>query len=347
MACLLAAFVPVAHASAVRADKLPSPKSMACLQLKQSISYSMTRGLLRIPFDIELGQGAYVSEHEDAKGVYFRAPPGSITERRSDVKKESPAGRAMTFDGGIYVPNDPATAPTLYKYYATETGVTRFAPDKTDCTALTYTVDPHTNKVNVLATGASVGIGAATGMAIGRSMHPQTHMSYGQAAGVGLVGGLIGGLIIGAIENSKIGEIVPGPALDGQAGDKIRALVASKVVMGERGHAIAPAAGAADTDPSVHATSMSAEANAEEPAINAPAQAGISTEASNAPPEAVTANPPSLSRAQGVANQLGCGAVKASGDSGYVASCGSYGVYIDCDADRCRPSHTVKMEGNQ
>jgi hypothetical protein len=51
--------------------------------------------------------------------------------------------------------------------------------------------------------------------------------------------------------------------------------------------------------------------------------------------------------AQGVANQLGCGAVRASGESTFVASCGSYDIAIDCDGDKCHPTHTVSAKGNE
>lgn len=53
-----------------------------------------------------------------------------------------------------------------------------------------------------------------------------------------------------------------------------------------------------------------------------------------------------MSKAQDVANQLGCGAVQSSGDSGYIAPCGDHGVYIGCDGDACRPMHTVSMKAN-
>jgi hypothetical protein len=143
----------------VRASKLPQPKKMTCLQVTQAISISSTRGLLHIPWDTEITPGAYISEHEDANGVYYRAPEGGITERRTDEKETSRAGHAITFDGGIYVPNDPATAPTLYEYYATISVVPQPppAPSDTDCSSLTYTLDPNTQKVSVMRTGAAFG----------------------------------------------------------------------------------------------------------------------------------------------------------------------------------------------
>ena len=341
MACLLAAVVPMAHATSVRADKLPQPKNMTCLQMTQPISDPVTRGLFHIPFDIELGRGAYISEHEDANGVYYRAPQGAITERRTDVKTGSVAGRTMTFDGGIYAPNNTAIAPTLYKYYATDSVQTQSPSGHTDCSTLAYSVDPNTHKVNVVAMGLATGIGAATGMAVGLSMHPHMHTSYGQAAGVGLAGGLIGGLIIAAIENSKVGEILPGPALDGPTSEKIRVLTTNKIAVAEVGHAgqpnIAVATHPIIVAPSEIAATPSPSTSA---AFVTQAAAALPT-VSNAAAGATTAS------AQSVADQMKCGTVRADGEAGYVASCGSYGVYIGCEAGQCRPLHTIKQEADK
>lgn len=348
MACLLAAVTPLSYATTVRADKLPLPKSMTCLQVKQAISYTITRGLLHIPWDVELGRGAYISEHEDANGVYYRAPSGSMTERRADEKETSVAGRRATFEGGIFIPNDASAAPTLYEYYGTMSRSTRAVPDSTDCGTLTYAVDPSTHKINVWAMGAATGIGAATGMAIGHSIHPQMKGSYAQAAGVGLVGGLIGGLIIGAIENSKAGEIVEGPSVNSEAGEKIKALVADKVSMTERGHPAASniaAAAPATSDLQVTTTQGAPDADVQTnagPATSAPTVGAPAT--TLAASTIAMSDSAVASQAQSVANQLGCTSVKAGGAGGYVAQCGSYGVFIDCDSGRCRPTHTVRLE---
>ncbi len=354
MACLLAAVAPLSHAATARAEKLPQPKNMTCLQVSQAISYPVTRGLLHLHFSEELGRGAYVSEREDARGVYYRAPEGAITERRTDTKDGSMAGRAMTFDGGIYVPNDATVAPTLYKYYATDSVLTQSAPGNTDCATLSYTVDPMTHKLSVVAIGAAAGMGAATGMLVGRSVHPHVHTSYGQAAGVGLVGGLIGGMIVAAIENSKVGEILPGPALDSQAAEKIRVLAANKSVVGEPSHAGGPNMAittSANHELMTAATSppplaSSATQNMAQTGANGVVQTLAATP--QAAPIAATAmaSEAAASLAQSVASQMGCGDVKASGE-GYAAPCGSYGVYIGCDAGKCRPLHTVKLENEQ
>jgi hypothetical protein len=336
--CLLIAVVPLAQATSVRADKLPPPKSMTCLQVRQAISYTVTQGLLHIPFDHELEPGAYVSEREDAKGIYYRAPEGALTVRRTDVKEDSRAGHTMTFDGGIYVPDDPAAAPTLYKYYATDSVLTQPASGNTDCATLSYTVDPNTHKISLVAMGMATGLGAATGMVVGRSIHPHVQTSYGQAAGVGLAGGLIGGLIVAAIENSKVGEIVPGPGMDNQADEKIRMLAANKVAVGEQGHA---------GESNVTASAPSAAAGPAE-AIRNGASGEVQTVNSAATAVTVASADGAMAPlAQSVATQMGCGAIKDSGEAEYVASCGSYGIDIGCDAGKCRPLHTVKLKGDE
>ncbi|WP_445145670.1 hypothetical protein [Dyella sp. Tek66A03] len=70
---------------------------------------------------------------------------------------------------------------------------------------------------------------------------------------------------------------------------------------------------------------------------SAPAVLATSRSSQMASAEAAT-----TSIAQGVANQMGCGPVRASGDSTFVASCGSYDVAIDCDGAKCHPTHTMK-----
>ncbi|MBE1159560.1 hypothetical protein [Dyella acidiphila] len=372
-ACLLAAAMPLAHASSVRAEKLPLPKTMTCLQVNPPIVETITRGLLRIPVEIALGQGAYVSEREDANGVYYRAPEGAITERRTDEKPTSVAGRAATFDGGIYVPNDPAVAPTLYEYYGSFNVVSAAdtaAAGNTSCSDLAYRVDPNTHKLNVLAVGLATGLGAATGTATGLAVHhalqSHFHANVGRAAGVGLAGGLIGGLIVAAIENAKVGRIQAGPDLDTPTVEKIKALVANKVAMVDANHpgaanGVASTAAAVPVTPAAVAAAPSvavapaavavAAAPATAVATQAPAdadvQAAVATP-SAAPVVAATAtDAATLSLAQNVASQMGCGAVQAHGEGDYVAPCGSYGVFIGCDAGQCRPLHTIKLEGDQ
>lgn len=51
--------------------------------------------------------------------------------------------------------------------------------------------------------------------------------------------------------------------------------------------------------------------------------------------------------AQSVASGLGCGAVQANGATTFIATCGSYGVLIDCDSGQCRPMHTIRVKSDE
>ena len=335
--CLLAA-APLSHASAVRAAKLPLPKSVTCLALRQPITYTTKIGLFHLVWDVTLGRGAYVSEREDAQGTYYRAPPGALTQQHVNKKTHAPIGHAVGFVGGIYLPRNSATPPRLYSYYGSYGAAEEHPRSDADCSTLTYAIDPQTHSVNVWAMGLSTGIGTGIGMALGRSFQPHFQGSYGQAAGVGLIGGLLGGLIVGAIEKSKAGEIIPGPPLSSDAIEKIEVLAGEKVVMSERGHGAAPSLAVASpvtpAPPAIVQQASPTLAHADAAATTA-FHAGVAAAAG------VPANPATMAQARGVAHQLRCDAVTPRG-TGYVASCGSYDVFIDCDTGQCRPTHTIK-----
>lgn len=57
--------------------------------------------------------------------------------------------------------------------------------------------------------------------------------------------------------------------------------------------------------------------------------------------QTMSSTPNMLGKAQQVASQLGCGDVRATGDTTFAAQCGGHGVAIDCDESRCRPVHTI------
>jgi hypothetical protein len=67
----------------------------------------------------------------------------------------------------------------------------------------------------------------------------------------------------------------------------------------------------------------------------------------SASPLIAHADSPNVSMAQGVANQLGCGAVQANGDATYMASCGSYSVLISCEDGHCHPLHTIQAKSSE
>lgn len=47
-------------------------------------------------------------------------------------------------------------------------------------------------------------------------------------------------------------------------------------------------------------------------------------------------------RAQQVATHMGCGEVSPSSSDEFTASCGSYGIAIDCSDGSCHPTHTIR-----
>jgi hypothetical protein len=181
-ACLLAAAAPMAHASAIRAKKLPIPKTVTCLQVKQPFTYTTSSGLFHVHQQVELGRGPYVSEREDASGVYYRAPTNAITYWLPNKKSTSVAGLHHSFEGGIYVPNDPSGKPRLYVYYGTQTIAHESKEQDAECGALTYSLDPKDHSVSVWGTGFGIGTGIGLSMAAARINQPHVHMSAGQAA---------------------------------------------------------------------------------------------------------------------------------------------------------------------
>jgi hypothetical protein len=106
----------------------------------------------------------------------------------------------------------------------------------------------------------------------------------------------------------------------------------------------APDAQAANVGPSPTPVATT-DSTPEAPQI-APANTPTTVDSAAEEPQVQTAsdNTPTMSVAQNIASQLGCGVVKADGSSGFVAPCGSYEVAIDCDGERCHPTHTVSMK---
>lgn len=64
-------------------------------------------------------------------------------------------------------------------------------------------------------------------------------------------------------------------------------------------------------------------------------------------PQGYVASSATTPLAQSVATGLGCGAVQSNGATTYVASCGTYGVLIDCDGGQCRPLHTIRTKDDE
>ena len=104
------------------------------------------------------------------------------------------------------------------------------------------------------------------------------------------------------------------------------------------------ASGAAAEAAPVAASAMVAEQNAV-PAPPSEAKS-MAASAAGAPDSSQmsAASAAVMSMAQGVANQMGCGAIQVSGEATYIAPCSTYSVLIDCSGDQCRPMHTVNVK---
>ena len=87
------------------------PTQISCVYLDKPLSYTETLGMFDIPWTTRLEKGPYWSEKVDAKGTYYRAPPGALSLQDDEGRPMLNAPR--TRDGGFYVPNDPTAPITL------------------------------------------------------------------------------------------------------------------------------------------------------------------------------------------------------------------------------------------
>src|ERR1700756_4247487 len=76
-------------AGAVRADDLRTPSTVTCIYLPERLSYyGVPREGARNEAHFE--KGPYISEKEDDKGTYYRAPPAAHSFRSSWSKDVKP-----------------------------------------------------------------------------------------------------------------------------------------------------------------------------------------------------------------------------------------------------------------
>jgi hypothetical protein len=212
-------------------DKLQSPSQPSCLDLKEALSFERRLGLLNVLWMMRLERGSYLSEKQDNRGTYYRAPPGGISVSDSDAGPN----HVRTYDGGFYVPNDSAELIKIYYYYSEAAAPVQVQPVDIDCSVARCVKDPATSRISFVTLAAAGAIGGAAGGIIGRSMAPGSKMRYGQAAGAGAAGGLLGGAIIAWIENAKVGKIyIPSrPAPTAEFMERLRVLVAGQVPVTE------------------------------------------------------------------------------------------------------------------
>jgi hypothetical protein len=127
---------------------LHAPAQLSCIHLPAALSGIETKGLFKVESETRLERGPYISEGEDAEGIYFRAPLGGVY---LGPPKDKPAKGAwqLNRDGGIFVPRDPSAPPQLYSYVADNgiSAATVVPPAMADCSNTRFVRDPVTKAV--------------------------------------------------------------------------------------------------------------------------------------------------------------------------------------------------------
>ena len=198
-------------ATPIAPEELQVPARISCFELAAPVSYVEERGLLKYMWETRLERGPYVAERVDANGTFYRAPPGGVSIARQDALS-APASSLthMTYDGGVWIPRDPAGKPHLYNYFTTEAVSPVVPPAGSTCANVEVARDPKTHGVDAVTYGVAGAVGGATGGVAARAAGT-TSMSYGKAAGTGAVGGAIGGVLVAALINMDVGKIVQRP----------------------------------------------------------------------------------------------------------------------------------------
>ncbi|OWQ46365.1 hypothetical protein CDL60_12830 [Roseateles noduli] len=190
-------------------------------------AYLEERGLLKYVWETRVERGPYVAEREDAAGTYFRGPQGGVSYARQDALKEPPGLMThITYNGGIWVPRDPAGTPRLYTYFTTQAVPPVVPPDTATCATVQLVRDPKGQGVDAV-TYTTVGVDVGLSSAFAMQNAGTVPMSTGQAAGAGVAGGIIGGLIISSMINNDLGKIIlQGPEKNVAFNDSLRAATA-------------------------------------------------------------------------------------------------------------------------
>jgi hypothetical protein len=198
-------------ATPIAQEDLKVPAQLTCFELAAPASYLEERGLLKYTWETRLERGPYVAERVDANGTFYRAPPGGVSIARQDALS-LPANLLthMTYDGGVWIPHDPAGQPHLYNYFTTEAVPPVVPPAGSSCANVEVARNPNTQGVDTVAYGVAGAVGGATGGLLARGAGT-TGMSYGKAAGTGAVGGAVGGVLVAALINMDVGKIVQRP----------------------------------------------------------------------------------------------------------------------------------------
>lgn len=213
-------------------NKLQTPSEPTCIYLKDPVAVDAYQTVFKWHWIYTLASGPYVAEKLDAKGTYYRAPPGGLSIVGIHHQSSPPEGTPRnTRDGGFYLPNDANAVPAVYEYNSNGQVPVQIPPSDADCSTAGYVKEPATSKISLFAWGTAGVVGGATGATIARStVAANSKMSYGHAAGVGAGGGLLAGLIVGAIINHEMGKIVFAHGIDDQESlQRLKGLAANKV----------------------------------------------------------------------------------------------------------------------
>ena len=189
-------------------EDLKVPTQLTCFELAAPADYLEDRGPLKVSWETRLERGPYVSEREDAEGVFYRAPPGGVMIVPQSARNPPPNTPVSgVYDGGVWIPRDPAKQPRLYSYFTTVAPTPVVPPPEASCANVQVARNPKTQGVDTIAYTVAGGVGGAVGGAAARGVGA-TGMSYGKAAGVGAAGGAIGGAVVAALINMDVGKIV-------------------------------------------------------------------------------------------------------------------------------------------
>lgn len=239
LALLIGSLVGGCSLSPKRPEDLPAPAQITCVTLPTRMIFSTARDHVSdgVHYEVRLEKGPYISEKEDERGTYYRAPPGALS---IGPLMAWGVGGYHDSPGGFWIPHDPTQSPQLYVYETDGRLPAIEEPmDYGDCSSYNYAQDPKTTKVSLVPYAVGGALGGAAGGAIARALVPKSGIGYGQAVAGGAVGGATGMLLVGAIIESGIGKIhfdypTYSHGFDPRLGAQLRELAARAVPLKKR-----------------------------------------------------------------------------------------------------------------
>ncbi len=201
----------------IKPAEMGAPVKLSCINLSDELVATEAKGLFKIVWVTRLARGPYISERESAEGTFYRASPGGVfLGQPALMSKPSGPGTHMTFDGGIFVPRDSATAPQVYAYVANVATPAVPYPASANCENTNVVLDPVTRLVSVSGFAATMAKGTLDGVASGPAAYNRQAIAGGAAAGA------VTGAIIATMMNYDVGKITRLPAtIDAQFNGKL------------------------------------------------------------------------------------------------------------------------------